>query len=126
MRCFQGEHWGYIVPGSVLFVLFTALCARLIRAGGELQNIEMTLNLLDWRGDSKKKPPYAHALSARSSKHAEVTVAVKTVAVLATTFMGTGHPIAVAAVRTLCAHPCLDSIHCTANATKCYAKFHSS
>ena len=48
---------------------------------------------------ARKQKTYVHALSARSAAHALVTVAVKTVAVFATTFMGTKHPVIVAAVR---------------------------
>eukprot|EP01045_Picozoa_sp_COSAG04_P019847 COSAG04_NODE_1968_length_5112_cov_3.258328_2_plen_73_part_00 len=67
--------------------------------GGELGSIEMTANPLNWRGDSHNvQKTYVHALSAHSTAHALVTVAVKTVAVFATTFMGTKHPIIVAAV----------------------------
>jgi len=75
------------------------LSARLMSVGGELASIEMSTNPLNCRGDSKVQKAYVHALSARSTAHALVTVAVKTVAVFATTFMGTKHPVIVAAVR---------------------------
>ena len=81
-------------------MVFVVLSARLMSVGGELASIEMTANPLNWRGDSRKvQKAYVHALSARSTAHALVTVAVKTVAVFATTFMGTKHPVIVAAVR---------------------------
>ena len=100
MECFTAEHWPYAVPGIILLVVFVVLSARLMSVGGELASIEMTANPLNWRGDSRKvQKAYVHALSARSTAHASVTVAVKTVAVFATTFMGTKHPVIVAAVR---------------------------
>ena len=99
MECFTAEHWPYAVPGIILLVVFVVFSARLMSVGGELVSIEMTANPLDWRGDSRKQKVYVHALSARSTAHALVTVAVKTVAVFATTFMGTKHPVIVAAVR---------------------------
>ena len=100
MECFTAEHWPYAVPGIILLVVFVVLSARLMSVGGELASIEMTANPLNWRGDSHKlRKAYVHALSARSTAHASVTVAVKTVAVFATTFMGTKHPVIVAAVR---------------------------
>ena len=100
VECFTAEHWPYAVPGIILLVVFVVLSARLMSVGGELASIEMTANPLNWRGDSRSvQKPYVHALSARSTAHALVTVAVKTVAVFATTFMGTKHPIIVAAVR---------------------------
>ena len=100
MECFTAEHWPYAVPGIILLVVFVVLSTRLMSVGGELASIEMTANPLNWRGDSHKvQKAYVHALSARSTAHALVTVAVKTVAVFATTFMGTKHPVIVAAVR---------------------------
>ena len=100
MECFQDGHWFYVVPAAVLFVLFIGLCARLMRVGGELQNIELNWrNPLDWRGDCKKIMPYQHVLSAAKPEHASGTVVVKTVAVLAATYMGTKHPTVVAVVR---------------------------
>ena len=99
MECFTAEHWPYAVPGIILLVVFVVLSARLMSVGGELGSIEMTANPLNCRGDSKVQKAYVHALSARSTAHALVTVAVKTVAVFATTFMGTKHPVIVAAVR---------------------------
>jgi hypothetical protein len=40
MQCFTTEHWlNYAGPGLILFVLFVTLSARLMRAGGQLQNI---------------------------------------------------------------------------------------
>ena len=99
MECFTAEHWPYAVPGIILLVVFVVLSARLMSVGGELASIEMTTNPLNWRGDSRNVPKeYVHALSARSTAHALVTMAVKTVAVFATTFMGTKHPVVVAAV----------------------------
>ena len=100
MECFTAEHWPYAVPGIILLVVFVVLSARLMSVGGELASIEMTANPLNWRGDSRKqKKVYVHALSVGSTAHALVTVAVKTIAVFATTFMGTKHPVIVAAVR---------------------------
>ena len=100
VECFTAEHWPYAVPGIILLVVFVVLSARLMSVGGELASIEMTANPLNWRGDSRKvQKAYVHALSAHSTAHASVTVAVKTVAVFATTFMGTKHPVIVAAVR---------------------------
>ena len=99
VECFTAEHWPYAVPGIILLVVFVVLSARLLSVGGELASIEMTANPLNWRGDSRKQKVYVHALSARSTAHELVTVAVKTVAVFATTFMGTKHPVIVAAVR---------------------------
>ena len=100
VQCFTAEHWPYAVPGIILLVVFVVLSARLMSVGGELASIEMTANPLNWRGDSRKvQKAYVHALSARSTAHALVTVAGKTVAVFATTFMGTKHPVIVAAVR---------------------------
>ena len=100
MECFTAEHWPYAVPGIILLVVFVVLSARLMSVGGELASIEMTANPLNWRGDSRNVPKaYVHALSERSTAHALITVAVKTVAVFATTFMGTKHPVIVAAVR---------------------------
>ena len=100
MECFRGVHWLYVVTGSTLFLVYVGLSARLLRVGGELQNIEAVwYNPLDWRGDSKKRMPYKHALSVATNEHAMWTVAIKTVAVLSTTFLGTIHPTAVAMVR---------------------------
>ena len=100
VECFTAEHWPYAVPGIILLVVFVVLSARLMSVGGELASIEMTVNPLNWRGDSRNVPKaYVHVLSAHSTAHALVTVAVKTVAVFATTFMGTKHPVIVAAVR---------------------------
>ena len=99
VECFTAEHWPYAVPGIILLVVFVVLSARLMSVGGELASIEMTTNPLNWRGDTRKQKAYVHTLSARSTAHASVTVAVKTVAVFATTFMGTKHPVIVAAVR---------------------------
>ena len=100
MECFTAEHWPYAVPGIILLVVFVVLSARLMSVGGELGRIEMTANPLKTTGDSRNLPKtYVHALSVRSTAHALVTVAVKTVAVFATTFMGTKHPVIVAAVR---------------------------
>ena len=100
MRCFQGQHWLYTVLGFVLFVLFVGTSARLVRVGGELGNIEMQLrNPLDWSSDCGKRMPYKHRLSAANIEHASGTVVVKTVAVLAATYLGTQHPVVVAAVR---------------------------
>ena len=83
-------------------MIFVVFSARLMSVGGELASIEMTANPLNCRGDNDNlvlQKAYVHALSARSTAHALVTVAVKTVAVFATTFMGTKHPVIVAAVR---------------------------
>ena len=88
MECFTAEHWPYAVPGIILLVVFVALSARLMSVGGELASI----------GKVDYQNAYVHALSARSTAHELVTVAVKTVAVFATTFMGTKHPVIVAAV----------------------------
>ena len=100
MECFTAEHWPYAVSGIVLLGVFVVLSARLMSVGDELASIEMTTNPLNWRGDSRpEQKAYVHALSARSTAHALVTVAVKTVAVFATTFMGTKHPVIVALVR---------------------------
>ena len=98
MECFTAEHWPYAVPGIILLVVFVILSARLMRVGGELASIEMTANPLNCRRDSKVQKAYVHALSARSTAHELVTVAVKTVAVFATTLMGTKHPDIVAVV----------------------------
>ena len=99
MECFRGIHWLYVGSGSTLFLVYVGLSARLMRAGGELQNIEVVCNPFNWRGDSKKRMPYKHALSVATNEHAMGTVAIKTVAVLSTTFLGTMHPTAVATVR---------------------------
>ena len=100
VECFTADHWPYAVPGIILLVVFVVLSARLMRVRGELASIEMTASPLNCRGDSHKVPKaYVHALSAHSTAHASVTVAVKTVAVFATTFMGTKYPVIVAAVR---------------------------
>ena len=100
MECFRGTHWLYVGIGSTLFLIYVGLSARLMRAGGELQNIEVVwYNPFNWRGDSKKRMPYKHALSMATNEHAMGTVAIKTVAVLSTTFLGTMHPTAVASVR---------------------------
>ena len=102
VECFTAEHWPYAVPGIILLVVFVVLSARLMSVRGELGSIEMTANPLNCRGDSDSDnlpKAYVHALSAHSTAHALVTVAVKTVAVFATTFMGTKHPVIVAAVR---------------------------
>ena len=93
IECFTADHWPFLVPGVLLLVVFVALSARVMSVGGELANIEMRANPLDPRGDSTKRTLYAHTLSPHSTAHAAVTVAVKTVAVLASTFMGTRHPI---------------------------------
>ena len=98
IECFTADHWPFLVPGVLLLVVFVALSARVMSVGGELANIEMRANPLDPRGDSDKQMPYAHTLSPHSTAHAAVTVAVKTVAVLASTFMGTRHPIVVQVV----------------------------
>lgn len=98
MECFQGEHWFYVVPGAVLAISYVWLCGRLMLAGGEVQNVEMSFNLLDWRSDSRKRMPYMHALSPHSNEYLVGTVAVKTVSVLTTTFLGSVYPISVAAV----------------------------
>ena len=111
MECFTAEHWPYAVPGIILLVVFVVLSARLMSVGGELASIEMTANPLNWRGDSKVQKAYVHALSARSTAHASVTVAVKTVAVFATTFMGTKHPVIVTAVRDSELVACFQSQH---------------
>ena len=99
MECFRGTHWLYVGTGSTLFLVYVGLSTRLLRVGGELQNIEVVSNPFDWRGDSKKRMPYKHALSMSMNEHAMGTVAIKTVAVLSTTFLGTMHPTAVATVR---------------------------
>ena len=99
MECFRGTHWLYVGMGSTLFLVYVGLSVRLMRAGGELQNIEVVCNPFNWRGDSKKRMPYKHALSVATNEHAMWTVAIKTVAVLSTTFLGTMHPTAVATVR---------------------------
>ena len=99
MRCFQGQHWLYAVLGFVLFVLFVGASTRLARVGGELGHIEMQLhNPLDYRFDSTKRMPYEHRLSAANIEHTLGTVVIKTVAVLAATYLGTQHPIVVAVV----------------------------
>ena len=103
MECFRGVHWLYVVTGSTLFLVYVGLSARLLRVGGELQNIEAVwYNPFDWRGDSKKRMPYTHALSLAKNEHGVGTVAVKTVAVLVATFIGTMHPTAVSTVRVGC------------------------
>ena len=89
MECFTAEHWPYAVPGIILLVVFVVLSTRLMGVGGELASI----------GKVDYQKVYVHALSARSTAHELVTVAVKTVVVLASTFMGTKHPVIVAAVR---------------------------
>ena len=90
----------YVISGSTLFVVYVVLSIRLMWAGGELQNIEMVwYNLFDCRGDSKKRMPYKHTLTVAKNEHAMGTVAIKPVAVLATTFLGTMHPAVVATVR---------------------------
>ena len=101
MECFRGTHWLYVGSGSTLFLVYVGLSARLMRVGGELQNIEVVCNPFNWRGDSKKRMPYKHALSVAMNEHAMGTVAIKTVAVLSTTFLGTMHPTAVATVRAI-------------------------
>ena len=98
LECFHGTHWLYVGIGSTLFVVYVGLSARLMRVGGELQNIEVVCNPFDCRGDSKKHMPYKHALSVATNEHAMWTVAIKTVAVLSTTFLGTMHPTTVATV----------------------------
>eukprot|EP01044_Picomonas_judraskeda_P020054 COSAG03_NODE_4369_length_1573_cov_6.875848_1_plen_390_part_10 len=105
MECFQGQHWLYVAPGAALSIVYTWLCGRLMLAGGELQNVEMSLNLLDWGGDSRKRMPYTHALSPHSNEYSVGTVAVQTVTVLATTLLGTVYPITVAAVRVSSSFP---------------------
>ena len=108
MECFRGEHWWYVVPGATLFVVYVGLSARLMRAGGQLQNIEMVWhNPFDWRGDNRKRMSYKHALSLAKNQHAMGTVAIKTPAVLATIFLGTRHPAVVAAVRVFSTCPAL-------------------
>ena len=57
--------------------------------------MEVVCNPFDCRGDSKKHMPYKHALSVATNEHAMWTVAIKTVAVLSATFLGTMHPTAV-------------------------------
>ena len=100
MECFTADHWPYAVLGIILLVVFVVLSARLMRVRGELASIEMSTNPLNCRGDSDNlQKAYVHALSAHNTAHASVTVAVKTVAVFATTFMGTKYPVIVAAVR---------------------------
>ena len=99
LECFRGTHWLYVGSGSTLFLVYVGLSARLMRVGGELQNIEVVCNPFDCRGDSKKHMPYKHALSVATNEHAMWTVAIKMVAVLSTTFLGTKHPTAVATVR---------------------------
>ena len=99
MECCTAEHWPYVVPGIILLVAFVVLSTRLMSVGGELASIEMTANPLNWRGDSRKQKAYVPVLSAHITAQASLTVAVKTVAVFATTFMGTKHPVIVAAVR---------------------------
>ncbi len=103
IECFTIDHLPFAAVGFVLFVLFVCFSARLMRVGGELQNIEMTTNLFDSRGDSSKQRMYVHPLSAHSTAHASVTVLVKTVSVLATTYMGSTHPVVVSAVRPILA-----------------------
>ena len=63
---------------------------------------EKSDNPFDWRGDSKKRMPYTHALSLAKNEHGVGTVTVKTVAVLVATFFGTMHPTAVSMVRVGC------------------------
>lgn len=98
IECFQGHHWLYVVSAALLSIMYVWLCGRLMLAGGELQNVEMSFNLLDWRGDSRKCMPYMHALSPHSNEYLVGTVVVKTVSVLTTTLLGTTYPVTVAAV----------------------------
>ena len=100
LQCFTTTHLTrYAGPGFVLFVLFTTLSARLILAGGELSHIEMTLaNPLACGSDSKKVPAHMHALSACSLKHDVFSLCAKTVAVLASTYLGSKHPTVVAGI----------------------------
>lgn len=78
-----------------------------MRVGGELGNIEMQLHKpLDYRGDNNKRMPYKHRLSLANAKHGLSTVAIKTVAVLASTYMGAEHPSVVATVRSRCNCQC--------------------
>ena len=122
MECFTAEHWPYAVPGIILLVVFVVLSARLMSVRGELGSIEMTANPLNCRGDSDNLPKaYVHALSAHSTAHALVTVAVKTVAVFATTFMGTKHPVIVAAVRACGLVACFHSSHGSDLVRRCWS-----
>lgn len=100
LECFTAAHLTrYAGPGFVLSVLFTVLSARLIRAGGELGNIEMALaNPLACASDGRKVAAHEHALSACSLKHDMFSLFSKTVAVLASTYFGTRHPTVVAGV----------------------------
>ena len=119
MECFQGLHWLYVVLGSFLFVAYVVLSARLMRAGGELQNIEMVCDPFDWRHDCKKRMPYKHALSVAKTEHALGTVAIKTVAVVVATFLGTFHPTVVAAVRAAPGLVCESSHRETHSSARC-------
>ena len=90
MECFRGVHWLYVVTGSSLFLVYVGLSARLLRVGGELQNSEAVwYNPFDWRGDSKKRMPYTHALSLAKNEHEVGTVAVKEI----TAFVGPEPPL---------------------------------
>ena len=100
LRCFTVEHWmRYAGPGLLLFTLFVALSARLMRAGGELGQLEFSwTSPCSWAGDGKKADTYRHPLCARDSTHEMLTVATKCVAVLASTFLGSIYPTVVAIV----------------------------
>ena len=97
MKCYEGAHWVLALAGFLAFVLFLSMSARLIWVGGVLQNIELKSNPFDWKSDNRKLMPFIHALSPHSNTHAAITVAVKTVAVLASTFF-TKRPVVVQAV----------------------------
>lgn len=101
MECYHGLHWLYVISGSIMLVMYVRLSVRLMRAGGELHNIAMVwYKPFDSADDYTKRMPYKHALSVAKNEHAMGTVAIKTVAVLAATFLGTVHPTVVATVRT--------------------------
>ena len=93
MECWTEDHWKFVAVGVAFFLLFVVLSVRLIRAGGDFSNLHVTKNPFAMGSDSHVAGGrYEHAWSQRGASHETLTLLVKGLAVLGSTFGGTNHP----------------------------------
>lgn len=81
VECGTVVHMAYAVAGVVMMFLHILFTMRLQRVYTYMELLEVRPNLLDFRGDSKKKLPAEHGLSIERGEHAMIEVLCKVVIV---------------------------------------------
>jgi len=77
-KCFEGDHFVFLVLSILLLGLYLPVVIRLLLVGNDLTRVELLLSApWDWSQDDRSEPPREHVLSLASSRFGPAQALVK-------------------------------------------------